>query len=159
MEKKRESRRKEYAIPVLFVVAVGLVFTFSAISLITRRNGPSVKDGATTYEVEEYAYKLLETDNGTSAAGYNEAVDYYNTQIAEAANEEQALSLRLDLAVFLGKTGDPVLGVQTISDIDADELSLDARYYLYSTYIYLYGREGDDDLVAAYRQRIIDEGL
>lgn len=160
MNQEGNTAKNDYLLPTLFAIAVALVFVFLIVSVIVGNNrAPSIKNGATTSEIESYAYKLLEKDNGTNALGYNEAVAYYTSQIEEAPNEEQKFNLRLDFAVFYSKTGDPAIGLQVLGDIDATRIPLDARYYLYATYIYLCERLGDKTLADEYRQRIVDEGI
>lgn len=153
------ARRKDYTVPALFVTAIVLVFVFLVVSLIFgNKKYPSVKNGATTKEVEDYAYSLLNKDDGTSALGYNEAIAYYTSQISESKDKEQRFNLMLDFAIFYGKTGDPYAGLKVLNETDTD-IPLDAKYYLYATYIYLYERLNDDAMVADYRQRIINEGI
>ncbi|MBR3365806.1 hypothetical protein IKG48_01650 [Candidatus Saccharibacteria bacterium] len=154
------TRRKDYTVPALFVTAVVLVFTFLIVSLIFGgKKYPSVKNGATTDQVKEYAYSLLKQDDGTNTLGYNDAVAYYASQISASKNDEQKFNLMLDFAIFYGKTGDPHSGLQILSGINDLEYPLDARYYLYTTYIYLYNRLGDEESVAVYQQKIIDEKI
>lgn len=162
MGKEGNTKRKNYILPSLFTLAVALVFVSLFVSITVQKdNTPSVKNGSSTTEIEEYAYSLLETEEDTaSALGYNEAIAYYDTQIAAAAaNAEQQFNLQLDFAIFYGNTGDPSAGLQVLDTIDAYQIPLDARYYLYTTYIFLYNRLGDEEVVAEYRQRIVDEGI
>lgn len=153
------ARRKDYTVPALFATAVVLVFIFLMVSLIFGgKKYPSVKNGASTNEVKEYAYSLLEKDDGTNALGYNEAIAYYISQISASKDKEQKFNLMLDFAIFYGRTGDPSSGVQILDSIDTD-VPPDAKYYLYATYIYLYNRLGDEALAANYSQKIIDEKI
>ena len=153
------TKKKDYTIPALFVTAVVLVFVFLIVTLIFGgKKHPSVKDGATTSEVEQHAYELLkQDDNGMSVMGYNEAVVYYTSQIEAAVDREQKFNLMLDFATFYGKTGDPSSGLQILGNIDAASIPTEARYYLYTAYVYLYDRLGDESLAASYRQKIADE--
>ncbi len=156
---KEGAVKKDYTVPALFITAVTLVFVFLAVNLIFGgKKYPSIKDGASTSEVEEYAYTLLKKDDGTDNLGYNEAVAYYISQIALAKDKEQKFNLMLDFAIFYGKTGDPTSGLQVLSDVDGN-IPPDAKYYLYTTYIYLYERLNDDIMVAEYRQKIADEKI
>lgn len=157
--KKEGAVKKDYTIPALFITAVVLVFVFLIVNLVVGgKKSPSVKYGATTNEVEDYAYSLLSKDDGTNNLGYNEAVAYYTSQIAASEDKEQKFKLMLDFAIFYGKTGDPYSGLQVLSEVDED-VPPDAKYYLYTTYIYLYGRLNDNDMVASYQQRIVDEKI
>ena len=153
------AKKKDYTIPALFVTAVVLVFIFLIVSLIFGgKKYPSVKNGATTSEVEQYAYDLLKQDNNSmSVMGYNEATSYYTTQIEAATDREQKFNLMLDFATFYGKTGDPYSGLQVLGSIDTASIPVEARYYLYTAYVYLYDRLGDESLAASYRQKIADE--
>ena len=156
---KEGAVKKDYTVPALFITAVVLVFAFMVVSLIFGgKKYPSIRDGASTTEIEEYAYKLLEKDDGTNALGYNEAISYYNSQIEASKDKEQKFNLMLDFATFLGKTGDPRSGLQVLGDVDTN-IPPDAKYYLYATYIYLYDRLNDDSMVSTYRQKIVDEKL
>ena len=155
---KEGAVKKDYTIPALFVTAVVLVVVFLVVSLMLGKNYPSIKNGATTSQVEDYAYSLLKKDDGTNNLGYNEAVAYYTSQIEASKDKEQKFNLMLDFAIFYGKTGDPYSGLQVLGNIDED-VPPDAKYYLYTTYIYLYGRLNDEDMVASYQQRIIDEKI
>ena len=159
MKVEARTRRNDIATPALFMVAVLLVIVFLVISVANQNKAPSVKNGATTSEVESYAYKLLSTDNGTNAIGYSEAVAYYASQISASTDKEQKFNLMLDFAIFYGETGDPAAGLQVLGDIDINTIPLDARYYLYSTYIYLFERQGDEESVAEYRKKIESEGI
>lgn len=157
--KKEGAVKKDYTIPALFITAVVLVFVFSIVSIVFGgKKSPSVKDGATTNEVQEYAYKLLEKDDGTNALGYTEAVAYYSSQIDAAEDKEQKFNLMIDLATFYGKTGDPQSGVQVLGSVDT-AIPPNAKYFLYTTYMYLYGRMGNDTMVDSYRQKIVDEKI
>ena len=158
MNVEGNTEKKDYLLPVLFSIAVGLVFVFLIIS-IAANQAPSIKNGATVKEIESYAYKLLSKDNGTNAISYNEAIAYYVSQIEAASDKEQKFNLQLDFAVFYGKTGDPSAGIHVLNDIDAYAIPLDARYYLYATYIYLYESLGDETLAKEYYQRIETEGI
>ena len=156
--KKEGAVKKDYTIPALFITAVVLVFVFLIVNLVVGgKKSPSVKYGATTNEVEDYAYSLLKKDDGTNNLGYNEAVAYYTSQIAASEDKEQKFNLMLDFATFYGKTGDPSSGLQILGNIDAASIPTEARYYLYTAYVYLYDRLGDESLAASYRQKIADE--
>ncbi|MDO4889206.1 MAG: hypothetical protein Q4A25_00725 [Candidatus Saccharibacteria bacterium] len=156
---KEGAVKKDYTVPALFITAVTLVFVFLVVNLIFGgKKYPSIKDGATTSQVEEYAYKLLEKDDGTNNLGYNEAVAYYVSQIAASNDKEQKFNLMLDFAIFYGKTGDPSSGLQVLGDVD-ENIPPDAKYYLYTTYIYLYERLNDDAMATEYRQKIVDEKI
>lgn len=160
MNQEGKTVKNDYLLPALFAVAVVLVFVSLIVSIIVDKNGiPSVKNGATTKQIESYAQKLLSKDNGTNAIGYNEATSYYTTQIKSASDEEQKFNLQLDFAIFYGETGDPSAGLQVLDDVDANSLPLDAKYYLYSTYVYLYERLNDEALANEYRQKIVDDGI
>lgn len=157
---KEGAVKKDYTVPALFIAAVALVFIFLVVNLIFGgKKYPSIKDGASTSEIEEYAYTLLKKDDGTNNLGYNEAVAYYSSQITAAKEGEQKFNLMLDFAIFYGKTGDPFSGLGILASINEDNIPLDAKYYLYTAYIYLYGRLNDDTMVAEYRQRIVDEKI
>ena len=120
---------------------------------------PSIRNGATIGEIESYAYRLLKKDNGTNAIGYNEATAYYNSQIEAASDKEQKFNLQLDFATFYGKTGDPAAGIQILEDINNYNIPLDARYYLYATYIYLYDCLHEESLANDYYRKIEEEGI
>ena len=160
MNKEGQKGQKDYTLPVLFSVAIALTFVFLVISVVVSNSAPSVRNGATTKEVGDYAHKLLESDkNDGTNTGYLKATEYYLSQIQAAKSEEQEFNLTLDLAIFYGETGDPTAGLSALSSINADNLPLDARYYLYSTYIYLYERSNNDTQASYYRQKIEDEGI
>ena len=151
--------KKDYTIPALFTTAVVLVFVFLTVSLIFgNKKYPSVEDGASTLEVKNYAYSLLEKDNGTNNFGYNDAIIYYTSQISSSKNREQKFNLMIDLATFYGKTGDPHAGIQVLNEVD-NAIPLNAKYFLYTAYMYLYSRLGDEAMVANYRQKITDEKI
>ena len=162
MAKEGNTRAKDYASPILFMIAVALVFVFLILSItIQKSNIPSIKNGATTEEIEAYAYELLESrgDDELSNLGYTEATAYLASQVGAATDAEQKFNLELDLAIFYGETGDPGAGLRVLGEKDYSSLPLDALYYLYTTYIYLYDRSGDTEMVAEYRQKIVDEGI
>ena len=157
----KASPKKDYTTPALFCACIILVFTFLAVTLAFQKPPyPSVSYGATEAEVEDYAYSLLALDaTSDTAEHYLEALDYYNTQIAASKDSEQRFNLRLDLATLLGKTGDPAAGLVVLDEISGSELPLDAKYYLYSTYAYLYQRQGDERMATDYLLRISDEDI
>ncbi|MBQ3441190.1 hypothetical protein IJG27_02665 [Candidatus Saccharibacteria bacterium] len=162
MSPKKEMK-KDYLTPALFCACIALVFTLLIVNLIFQKpNYPSISYGATTSEVEEYAYSLLSLDASSdenTAEYYLEALNYYEAQIAASKKDEQRFNLQLGFASLLGKTGDPAAGIQVLDDIDSSKIPLDAKYYLYSTYAYLYQRSGDEEEAKNYSERIVGEGI
>lgn len=159
---KKETTQKDYITPTLFCVCIALVFVFLIVSVALQRpNYLSVSYGATASEVEEYAYSLLELDDPgeETAEHYLEALSYYDSQITTSKNDEQRFNLQLGLASLLGKTGDPASGLEVLDEIDISKIPLDAKYYLYSTYAYLYQRGGKEQEATEYLERISDEGI
>ena len=150
--------KKEPTTIILFLASITLVFAFLVINLAFQKSGPSIRNGATEEEINNYAYQLLEA-KPENALGYQEAIKYYESQISAAQNSDQAFSLRLGLASFFGRTGDPVSGLGVLDEISTDSLSPIARYYLYATLSYLYDRNGDSETATEYYQRITDEGI
>ena len=150
--------KKEPTTIILFLASITLVFAFLVINLAFQKSGPSIRNGATEEEINNYAYQLLEA-KPENALGYQEAIKYYKSQISAASEPEQVFSLKLDLASFFGRTGDPISGLTTLEDISPDSLSPIARYYLYATLSYLYDRDGDSETATEYYQRITDEGI
>ena len=160
MEKEGSIKNRDFIIPSLFLFAILLVIIFLGVSLNFQNKYPTIKNGATTTEVEQYAYHLLDLEKDSAPTfGYDESLAYYNSQIAAATDREQKCNLQLDFSIFYGNTGDPASGLQLLDTIEGALLPLDARYYLYSTYIYLFNQQGDEDAVAEYQQKISDEGI
>ena len=154
----KSNLKKEPTTITLFMVSILLVIVFLGVSLAFQKSGPSIRNGATEEEIDDYAYQLLEAKPEDSL-GYQEAVKYYESQISAAQNSDQAFSLRLGLASFFGRTGDPVSGFGVLDEISTDSLSPEARYYLYATFAFLYTLEGDSETASSYYQRIADEGI
>ena len=152
---------KKYTNPALFVVCIVLVFVLLIIVLTAHQSkAPSVINGATVTEVDNYAYELLKSSpDAATGKGYLDAISYYSSQVSLAKTPEHRFNLQLGFASFLGRTGDPTAGIGMLDSINAADLAPDARYYLYTTYIYLYQRNRDEAGANSYRQRIIDENI
>ncbi|MBQ8992258.1 hypothetical protein IJ090_02385 [Candidatus Saccharibacteria bacterium] len=158
-EGNTQTKVDRFAVPSLYLVSVGLVITLLVLSL-SFKSVPSILSGATPADISDYAYALVDASPGDGET-FEEAATYFETQIAKAPDDEARFDLLLDYAVFYADTGNPRAGLDVLDEIDEsdEELPADALYYLYSTYLYLYGRLGDSSTVDSYRLKVMEAGV
>lgn len=143
------------------IIAAILLLIIILILWLTIWSQPDANTNGSSTTEENWSQELADTENEADAifnsdseTSFAEAINYFDTKIAETEDSNRQFDLKISKASFLNNNGASQIAIDNLTEIDENSLTDTQLYQLYLSLAYAYRQIGDEEYAKIYEEKI-----